>query len=275
MKKILCSTGALIGIPNGRDFRLLEPLSKQLTCDGFEFMMYSSWYEKVEEIQAFLKELKLYIPVFHCEKSIGEYISKGSEEDLAEAFRRFEINCDLAKAIGAEKLVLHLWSGHVSDSNFQSNLGAYPCLKAIADSYGLVLGIENVVCNVENPMKHLCELREAYPGIRFVFDTKMAAFHEELEQLYEKEYEWLWKDGCICHYHVNDYNGGYMDWANLRTLPIGAGKLDFELFFSFIREIAYEGDYALEATAFNSEGVVDVEMLNRQVAYIREKLSEH
>ena len=63
-----------------------------------------------------------------------------------------------------------------------------------------------------------------------------------------------------------------MDWGNLRTLPIGAGKLDFERFFSFIREIGYEGDYTLEATAFNNEGVVDVEMLNRQFAYVREKI---
>ena len=55
MSKVLCSTGALIGRPNGRDFRLLEPLSKQLKCDGFEFMMYSDWYEKIEELIAFLQ----------------------------------------------------------------------------------------------------------------------------------------------------------------------------------------------------------------------------
>lgn len=274
MKKILCSTGAIIGIPNGRDYKLLEPLSKQLTCDGFEFMMYSSWYEQIEEIKEFVNGLGLFIPVFHCEKSIGEYISKGSEEELTEAFHRFEINCDLAKAIGAEKLVLHLWSGHVSDSNFQSNLSVYAHLNEIATSFGLVLGIENVVCNVENPMKHLCELREQYSNIRFVFDTKMAAFHEELEQLYEKKYEWLWKEGHIYHYHVNDYNGGYMDWANLRTLRIGQGKLDFERFFDFIRKTGYEGDYTLEASAYDEEGNVDVELLNRQFAYVRERINE-
>ena len=269
MKKVLCSTGAIIGIPNGRDYTLLEPLSKVLTCDGFEFMMYSSWYDKIEEIKNFLQNAKLYIPVFHCEKSIGEYISNGGEENFAEAYRRFEINCDLAKAMGAEQLVLHLWSGIVSDSKFQNNLAAYPRLHEIAENYGLVLGIENVVCNVENPMKHLCELREAYPDIRFVFDTKMAAFHEELERLYEKEYEWLWKDGHICHYHVNDYNGGYMDWGNLRTLRIGQGKLDFERFFAFVRETCYEGGYTLEATAYDSEGNVDVEKLNQQFEYVR------
>lgn len=43
MKKILCSTGAIIGLRNGRDYKLFKPLGKQLTCDGFEFVMYSSW----------------------------------------------------------------------------------------------------------------------------------------------------------------------------------------------------------------------------------------
>ena len=272
MKKILCSTGALVGIPNGRDFRLLEPLSKQLTCDGFEFMMYSSWYEKIEEIKIFLQDLNLCIPVFHCEKSIGEYISKGSVEDLSAAFRRFEINCDLAKTIGAEKLVLHLWSGIVSDSNFQSNLAAYPRLREIADSYGLVLGIENVVCNVENPMKHLCELRAEYPEIQFVFDTKMAAFHSQLERLYEPETEVFWRNGHIKHYHVNDYAGGHMDWSNLRTLPIGKGQIDFKWFFEYIQHINYDDTFTVEATAFNQEGVVDIDMLNDQFSQIREFL---
>ena len=72
MSKILCSTGALIGRPNNRDYRLLETLSKQLTCDGYEFMMYSTWYDEVEELIATLKSPNLYIPVMHCEKHIGE-----------------------------------------------------------------------------------------------------------------------------------------------------------------------------------------------------------
>lgn len=42
MNQLLCSTGALIGRPNGRDYRLLGGLSKKLECDGFEFMMYST-----------------------------------------------------------------------------------------------------------------------------------------------------------------------------------------------------------------------------------------
>ena len=272
MGKILCSTGALIGRPNGRNYRLLEDLVKQLSCDGFEFMMYSTWYDEVEEIKSYLQKLNLYIPVMHCEKHIGESISKGGDEELAKAYHRFEINCDIAKSIGAEKIVIHLWDGLTSDANFQNNLNAYSHLNETALKYGLVLLVENVVCNKENPMKHWCELKDKYPNIHFVFDTKMAAFHGQMDLLYKPEYEWLWKEGHICHYHANDYGGGYMDWKNLRTLPIGKGNIDFERFFQYIKDIGYQGTFTVEATAFNQEGIVDIEMLNEQFRYIRERI---
>ena len=279
MNRILCSTGAIIGRPSAGNFELLRKLSKELFCDGFEFIiefhMYEAGYEDTEEQKRLLKELNLCIPVVHCDKMVGEYISIGGEENTAEAYRLFEINCDFAKNIGAEKLVLHLWGGRASDGQIRNNIAAYPRLKEIAETYGLDLLVENVVCNTENPMKHLSELREQYPNARFLFDTKMAAFHEELELLYETEYDWLWKEGHIRHYHVNDYAGGYMDWANLSALPVGTGILDFERFFAFLKGTGYEGDLTTEGVAFDEEGNVDVELLNRQFKYIREKLFEH
>lgn len=81
----------------------------------------------------------------------------------------------------------------------------------------------------------------------------------------------LWKEGHICHYHINDYAGDYMDWGNLSALPVGTGKLDFERFFGFLRSTGFEGDITTEGVAFDEEGNVDVELLNRQFAYIREK----
>ena len=275
MNRILCSTGAIIGKPSADNFALLKQLSTELSCDGFEFIiefhMYEANYEDAEDQKRLLKELNLCIPVVHCDKIVGEYISIGGAEKTAEAFRLFEINCDFTKEIGAEKLVFHLWGGMASDGQIQNNIAAYPRLREIADKYGLDLLVENVVCNTENPMKHLSELRTIYPNIHFLFDTKMAAFHEELEQLYKKEYEWLWKDGHIRHYHVNDYAGGYMDWANLSALPVGIGKLNFERFFEFCRGTGYDGDITTEGVAFNEDGNVDVELLNRQFRYIREK----
>lgn len=269
MSEILCSTGALIGRPNGRDYRLLEPLSQQLTCDGFEFMMYSSWYEEVDELVSTLQAMKLHIPVMHCEKHIGENISMGGETKLREAYRLFEINCQIAEKLDAEKLVIHLWDGLTSDSNFLNNIKAYPYLVDMAKQYKVDVLVENVVCNHEDPMKHWCELREKYPDIHFVFDTKMAAFHEQMELLYKKEYEWLWKEKHICHYHVNDYAGGYKDWKNLRTLPIGKGHIDFKCFFDYIHKISYGDTFTVESTAFGDDGVVDIHMLNEQFAYIR------
>ena len=117
------------------------------------------------------------------------------------------------------------------------------------------------------------ELLGEYPHAHFVFDTKMAAFHDQLNLLYEEKNSYLWKDGLICHYHVNDYGGGYKDWANLKTLPIGMGHIDFDKFFSFIRKIGYYGTFTLESTAFDNSGNVDTDMLNREVDFIREHLS--
>lgn len=270
MSEILCSTGALLGTSNDRDYRLLEPLSKQLLCDGYEFMMYSAWYDEVDEMVSTLQAAKLYIPVMHCQKGIGEKLSKGEETELKEAYKLFEINCQIAQKLDAKKLVVHLWNGVVSDTYFHNNLKAYAELNDIAKHYKIDLLVENVVCNQENPMKHWCELRDKYADIHFVFDTKMAAFHEQMDLLYEKEYEWLWKEKHICHYHVNDYAGGYKDWKNLRTLPIGKGHIDFVRFFEFIHRIGYADTFTVEATALNSDGVVDIDMLNGQFEYMRE-----
>lgn len=102
MRKILCSTGALL--KNGGDYRILESLSKQLLCDGYEFMMDNPYYEEVEILKSYLQESKLYIPAVHCEKSIGENISRRGKAELNDAYEKFEINCDIAKSIGVEKM---------------------------------------------------------------------------------------------------------------------------------------------------------------------------
>lgn len=267
MSKILCSTGALIGRPNGRNHKLLAEFAGKLCCDGFELMMYDSWYEKIEKVIEDILEMKLSIPVVHCEKTIGQSISIGGAEKLQEALRLFEINAAAAEKLGASKIVLHLWDGLPSDGTFENNIAAYPLLLEIAKEYKLDLLVENVVCNVQSPMKRILQLQELYPEIHFVFDTKMAAFHSELEELYKEENATLWKN--IHHYHVNDYAGGYKEWSKLATLPIGKGNVDFEGFFAYIKKIDYKETFTIEATAFNKEGVVDFEMLNDCVANLR------
>lgn len=257
MKRLLCSTGALIGRPNGRDWHLLAPCREKLQCDGFEFMMYDSWYDQWEEIADFLQGLQITIPTMHCEKRIGEAISLGEEK---EALGKFEINCRMASRLGARLLVMHLWDGVTSDQRMEKNIAAYGTLRKIAEDHGVLLTVENVVCNRHDPMTHWRELMEAYPDVRFTFDTKMAAFHGQLEAMYRPENKDLW--GRIAHLHVNDYGGGYMDWEHLKTLHPGEGTVDFDRLFAFLREIGYDGDYTVEATSFTQDGAIHWEKLN-------------
>jgi len=270
MNRVLCSTGTSIGRPNGRDFTLLRECVKNLKCDGFEFMMYSTWYDRIGELKAFLEALSVQIPVVHVEKGVGELISRNEAGDREEAIRLFEINCALAEEIGAETLVLHLWNGIHSDKNIAHNISMYPVLRDIADRHGLLLTIENVVCSHEDPMAHLKRLAGAYPDISFTFDTKMAEFHAQLPLLYEKGSEEIVRR--IRHMHINDYSGGYKDWTRLKTLHIGEGQVDFERLFAFLKEIGYRGDFTVEATSFGSDGVIDFDSLNRDFECIRERL---
>lgn len=270
MNKVLCSTGALIGMPNGRNHKLIEKFAKHLKCDGFEFMMYSTWYDKVDEIVRDLNRMSLSFPIIHCDKRLGEKLAGNEEKDLEEAFEKFEINCQIAEDLHARKMVFHLWNGIISDQNIKNNLKAYEILAAIARKYNIDLLVENVVCNHENPMQHWCELTEKYSDIHFIFDTKMAAFHNQMELVYQDDYRWLWDDRRIKHLHINDYAGGYMEWDKLKTLPIGRGNINFEKFFTFINEKNYKEDYTVEATAFLPNGDVDYDMLNKCFHEIRE-----
>ena len=267
MHKILCSTGALIGRPNGRNIRLLDTCLENLTCDGYEFMMYSTWYDSLPEILPYLRSLPAVFPVMHCEKGIGERISRGEGNDLPEAMDTFRQNCEIAGEIGADKLVLHLWNGIASDRHFERNLEACGKLREIAGEYGVLLTIENVVCNTKDPMSRLVELTAAYPELRFTYDTKMAEFHGQIPLLYAPENHTVAER--IAHLHINDYRGGVMDWGSLRTLHMGEGQIDFASFLLFMKKNGYAGDFTIEATSFDGEGVIHFDALNRTFDRLR------
>lgn len=267
MNRMICSTGGLVVRANNRDYRQLKTILPQIRCDGVEFMMYSMWYDEIDEIIAFLKDLPVTYPVLHTEKSIGEYLAR---EEFDEANRRFRVNCRLAKELGSSLMVLHLWNGIVSDSNMKANLKGCGDLLKIAADEGLALTVENVVCNCSDPMTHLWELLNLYPDIQFTFDTKMAQFHRQLEELYDEKNAPLIPH--IRHLHINDIRCGYMDWDNLKTLHIGDGEIDFERFFAFVKNSGYKGDYTVEALTIAPDGTPLPEKMNRTLDYIRARL---
>jgi sugar phosphate isomerase/epimerase len=167
--------------------------------------------------------------------------------------------------------VLHLWSGQASDQHIERNIAAYPVLRDMADRDGLLLTVENVLCNTCDPMRHMRTLADQYPDIAFTFDTKMAAFHSQLEALYAPENAWLWPH--VKHFHVNDYGGGHMDWANMRVRQLGQGKIDFDRFFSFVRQMGYAGDFTCEATAVSEDGTIRYDEMNASLDWLRKEVS--
>lgn len=271
MNRILCSTGTCIGRPNGRDWRLLEECAAKVDCDGWEFMMYDTWYDKIGEIERFMQRFPSPVPVYHCEKGVGERISRNAEGDFEEALRLFEINCAMAKKFGASTLVLHLWNGQDSDRDIEWNVRAYAHLRILAQRHGLLLTVENVVCSCADPLTHMKRLVGVYPDIRFTFDTKMAEFHAQMPDMLAPENRWLW--GHIAHMHVNDYQGGYKEWSRLRTLHIGEGQVDFERLFAFVGQYGYLGDYTIEATSFDQTGAIHFDDLNRSIGRLKQYLN--
>jgi sugar phosphate isomerase/epimerase len=273
MSRILCSTGAIITRKNDRDYNLLYTIMPNLQCDGLEFMMYQSWHRSPGGDEGHIEPLKRLladysVPVFHMTKQIGQWVSEGN---MADAVSLFRADCELAEAIGSKLLVLHLWSGCASDQHIERNIAAYPRLRAIAEEYGHLLTVENVLCNTCDPMTHMRALVDEYPDIAFTFDTKMAAFHSQEEELYKPENAWLWPH--IKHFHVNDYAGGHMDWANMSVKQLGKGHIDFDRFFTFVRNSGYHGDFTCEATAVNDDGTIRYDELNLSLEWIRKETS--
>lgn len=272
MNRILCSTGALIGRVPGYSYTIMEECLGRLDCDGFEFMMYDDFYAKLEEVSTYFSRFPKPFPTFHVAKNVGLLISRNDEGDTEKAIELFEKNCYMGQKIGAQKLILHLWSGLDSDKDFPHNIETYKLLRKIADRYGLVLTVENVVCGFADPMTRLNELAKISPDIRFTFDTKMAEFHGQLELLYAEENRHIWER--VAHMHINDYKGGIKEWERLKTLHIGDGQIDFVRLFRFLKKMNYAGDFTIESTSFDRAGVIDFDKMNCSIHQVRRLFAE-
>ncbi len=265
MHRVLCSTGTLLGRANGRDYRLLMTIEKELQCDGLELMFYDSWYDQLESLVQTIRQLSLPIAVFHAEKNICAGLVKA--DTLHEALQKFTVNCQLASELKADKMVFHLWDGWMPNDAIFHALSKYNDLYTIAKTYGVELTIENIVCAQQDPLHYCNQLLAMHPNASFTYDTKMAAFHQQDAMLYEPDQ--LPFANRIRHLHINDYNGGYMDWPNFKTLHPGEGFVDFESFFSFLKKIGYTGDFTTEATSFDKTGIIHLDKLNHTLQNLR------
>ena len=269
--QLYVSTGAFIGRANGRSPEGFLSLWRTFPCDGFEFMMYNGWYDELDRILSRFRSSGALFPTFHCDKLIGEGFSDGRCEGREHALALFRENCRAASVLGSRLLVLHLWNGAPSDFHIGRHIEALADLYTIAREYGLLLTVENVVCANLDPMTHFDAILASYPDAVFTFDTKMAAFHGQMDEIVSPARRPLWDR--IVHVHLNDYGGGYRDFSGLRVLHLGEGKIDFPPFVSCLRAVGYSGAVTLECTCMNPDGTLTPDKMNESIRIARTYLS--
>ena len=249
-RPLYVSSGAFIGRTNGFSPDGFLSFCREFDCDGFEFMLYRAWYPELDAILSRFLETGLSFPTLHCDKMIGEGFSSGDSEERAHALALFRENCRAAAKLGSRLLVFHLWNGLPSDRNFPRHLDALGDLYAIAAEYDLTLTVENVICAVSDPLSRLSKIARFYPAARFTYDTKMAAFHDQVNEIATPARRPLAER--IAHVHLNDFGGVPGDFSDLRVLHLGEGRIDFAPFLSLLSEIDYSGAVTLECSCLKA-----------------------
>lgn len=263
--KIYCSTGTIVGRANGFNYKLFTENHKNIEADGFELMMVHAYYPILSELTREIDRSGANIEVLHAEKDIGGLLSETDGETVKKAFSDFEVNCTLAESLGAKKVVFHLWSAPHSDTFFERNLSHLPYLIEISEKHGVELLIENVPCMRRDPFTNLSEIEQRFQSVRFIFDTRFGAFHEQTEKFLESE--WI-GNGKIAHMHFSDYTGPAHAFSSLRPIPhLGMGIVGFDKIMPIIAE-KYHGSITLESPEIN-ENASGIDKINIDLRYIK------
>lgn len=270
---VYVSTGTFITRKNGRNFRLVESVGPMLHADGFEFLMFDSWNDRIREIRSFLKQSGASFPVMHPDKAIGDALSVHGAAGEEEAVRILSRDLETALAIGAKKMVLHLWNGPEADKRFDEILPAARRLFELSQSAGVELTVENVISAECLALQRLKALSEFDSRFTFTYDTKMAHLKNENALLEKDEWKFLFSENKVTHLHVNDSSVSRHSGGRLTVLHMGEGDVDFISFFRHLKNMRYNGTATVESTSVNDDGTCDTEKLNRTLDRVREGLN--
>lgn len=258
LPRILSSTGTFIGRANGRDYHLIPQIAGSTACDGFELMLLEDWSERLPAVCDFLLASGFLPETVHLEKNIGVLLSAGTEKCAGEALEIFRRDIVAASRLGARLAVLHFWGGRLSDYHIDKNLPLIPLFYDIAAESGILLTIENIPCVYGTPLFMWNRIAAYYPEAKFIFDTRFGGFHNEYKKIFASPH---WKN--VCHMHISDFGGEMIH----PILHPGNGTIDFNDLFAAMP--SYPQAIAVESPVLNGNGTVDIEKLNRTVAYTR------
>ena len=270
-RKILCSTGTIVGKANGFDYSLILRYRNEICADGFELMMLKAYYGKLSQIARDFERAAIDTPIIHLEKDITALLGLGTDEDIREGLRIFTENADMAKAVGAKGAVFHLWDGRFEKNQLEKGISLLETLYEICEKRGVELFVENVPCRY-SPYESVLKITEKYPFARFTFDTRHADFIGETDRFLQSP---LWKTK-IGHIHVSDHCGQTAPGMWGVTRPIlhpGEGKIDFCSLFDSMPPCDGE-TVTLESPVMLPDGSHDLEKLNRSLAFLHEKMKK-
>lgn len=269
--KILCSTGAILGRVNNFNLDLFLSLYSEIEADAFEFMTEKEYEGQYDDIAAKIKAHNIPVEVVHTLKDIGIYLAEKDKETVQKGLDIFFEHCRFAKSIAAKKVVLHLWSGLVSDSKIENNISQIDALLQIAKENDVELLIENVPCTTHTPIDNIMKILQVNNDVCFTFDTRFAAFHSQLK---DEKYYSLVKSKNIRHVHISDFGKTSGDFTALRPiLHPGEGKIDFDFFFRNVVPY-YDGAFNLESPVFSENGI-DIKKLNESLNFIRKMVEQY
>jgi len=271
---VYASTGAFVTRKNNRNYRLIGPVGEKMLADGFEFLMFDSWNDEIEEIRSYLQSTCLAFPVLHMDKSIGEILSEKGESGFEESLRLFERDLETAIAIGSKTLVLHLWNGRHSDAHFEESLPIAKQFGDLAAASSVTLAIENVIPKTELSVDRLLAMSAFDKNLHFTYDTKMAHLKNENPLLSEDPYISLLTEKKIVHFHMNDSDPDLYYDGRLQVLHMGEGTVDFSSIFALIKNTGYTGTVTVESTSVERDGTPQIEKMNKSLVAIRRALND-
>lgn len=258
-KRLLCSTGTMVSRLTDYDYsgamRIIRRLADEKVIYGAELMMLKRYYDTPDDVISCVVGAKVPVPVIHCEKDVGGDLSRAAlleasgERDAAarlcdSLLKDFTLNCRFGRAVGAELMVLHLWSGLESDSNIEFNLSLAPTLYEIAAEHSIKLLFETIPCTAQDPITNLLALFKRFDKAEFTYDTRLTALHgEEVSFLQDATLS-----SRIRHVHVSDFIGKIRDFSALRPIyHPREGQIDFDAISNELSRLKYSGFITLES----------------------------
>lgn len=242
----LLPTGAVTRAPDFTDhLRILHHVPPA----DLELSIYQGWSESViEDLHG------LPFVTAHAEKPIGATLS-GDDP----AFGRFAVNCRIARELGAQLVVLHLWELPDGDRYLERNLDRLPALLDLAEESGLTLAVETIPCTAGTPLDNVRRACERDERCRVTLDTEFLAAHDQLDAAHEL-------GEVVAHVHVKDFHPEVWNTLPRRYLLPGEGVLDID---AFLERLAYDGTLTLEISAVADNGSIDTGRLEEALLWLR------